>query len=460
MPNYYEILKCTSSASPAEIETCIETSYNQVRRLVNHHDQKVVNQANQALALLEEMRATLLDSTRRAAYDASLGMEASSLLGGLADLDSAPNAAGAQPSGPGAAPLPFLNVAAQPAGGAVPPAVKPPPGAPPGTLPGVSTAWVCPKCHAANPAESLFCKTCGETLAVTCPQCSHIVEAWAQFCPTCGTRIEVALHRKDLQTQINATQQSLNQVTAQDPRRDTEIASLRDGLMTGLTWLLIALLAAMQLLALIPSAALKSSLTWWGVQVVATIIFAIASKSRAGKVFGPSFSGLLLLATFSGVLYGVQNMLGAPFQQAIALAQFCTGIIFFFLFLGIGGRLRQVLDILKVYHPSLRWLRGISSWISLLLIPQPVLLAWYGYSEISSDMSLNWLLQFSSIAHTLTLAALSLFSLFFVVAILICLRLINSITTQVRSALEMQRQQSETLQGKLTGLVRELESLP
>lgn len=51
--NYYEILNLQPTASSADIQTAFENQYNQWRRLVTHHDPKVVNQANQALQALE-----------------------------------------------------------------------------------------------------------------------------------------------------------------------------------------------------------------------------------------------------------------------------------------------------------------------------------------------------------------------------------------------------------------------
>ena len=75
MPNYYEIIKVQPTAPTAEIVNACEAQYNQWRRLVTHHDQDVVNQANQALQTIEQIRLTLTDTEKRGVYDAAVGIE-------------------------------------------------------------------------------------------------------------------------------------------------------------------------------------------------------------------------------------------------------------------------------------------------------------------------------------------------------------------------------------------------
>src|ERR1035437_4567587 len=86
MPTYYEIINVIPTAAQSEIELVLDAQYNKVRRLVTHQDPNVVNQANQALQLLEKIRTTLMDDGKRSAYDAAIGI--SSNLGGLADLST------------------------------------------------------------------------------------------------------------------------------------------------------------------------------------------------------------------------------------------------------------------------------------------------------------------------------------------------------------------------------------
>ena len=83
MSNYYEILGIVKESSLAEIETAIDRQYNQWRQLVSHHDPKVVNEANQALQILEEIRSTLLEKDNRKKYDKTLA--SSEKIGGLGD---------------------------------------------------------------------------------------------------------------------------------------------------------------------------------------------------------------------------------------------------------------------------------------------------------------------------------------------------------------------------------------
>ncbi len=44
----------------------------------------------------------------------------------------------------------------------------------------------CPKCEAVNPADSSFCKDCGERLKRPCPACGTENWAGADYCARCG----------------------------------------------------------------------------------------------------------------------------------------------------------------------------------------------------------------------------------------------------------------------------------
>jgi ribosomal protein L40E len=174
MATYYEILKVSSTATVAEIETALDMQYHHWRRLVTHHDPTVVNKANQALQALEQIRATLTDPIKRAAYDAKLGLQGP--VGGLAD----PQARGT------ASPLP-------PRPAVVPPE---PPTAP--ATPVRTDAWICPQCGTTNPVQSRFCKKCGQTLGINCPKCNTIIEATAVFCAVSRRHIQQT-HRTEQQ---------------------------------------------------------------------------------------------------------------------------------------------------------------------------------------------------------------------------------------------------------------------
>ena len=74
MPNYYEILQIQPDAPAPEVEAACEAQYNRWRRLVTHHDPETADKATRALRILEQIRATLTDPAKRAAYDATLNL--------------------------------------------------------------------------------------------------------------------------------------------------------------------------------------------------------------------------------------------------------------------------------------------------------------------------------------------------------------------------------------------------
>jgi hypothetical protein len=174
MPNYYEILSVNPAAGPQELEAAIESQYNQVRRLTTHHDAGIVNQANQALLILEQARTTLLNPAKRAEYDVSLGIG----IAGVADpelTNSSRAPAIANPS-----PLAGFNppVQAQP--------------------PALANAWYCPQCQRPSPMGTLFCTNCRQTIGRICPNCQASYEAKANYCPRCGQSYESASRNAQL----------------------------------------------------------------------------------------------------------------------------------------------------------------------------------------------------------------------------------------------------------------------
>jgi hypothetical protein len=194
MPNYYEILAISPSASAADIEAALDGQYNQVRRLVNHYDQNVVNQANQALLILEQARTALLDPQKRSAYDQSLGLNVNRV-GGVADpTQSGAAPVQAPPMTPPGGMLPSMGMAAAPLG------FRPAPVQPPAPL---VSAWQCNSCGRTNPVGTMFCQQCGQPLGRICPNCQASYEAKANFCPSCGLTFDAATRRTELGQALN-----------------------------------------------------------------------------------------------------------------------------------------------------------------------------------------------------------------------------------------------------------------
>jgi RNA polymerase subunit RPABC4/transcription elongation factor Spt4 len=166
MPNYYELLRVKPNANDAEIQSAFDQQYEQWRRLVTHHDPNVVNQANQAIQLLEKIRATLTDPTKRNDYDEAIGIKG--VTAGLAD----PNI--------------LLNVQT----------FSSPPSSRPATIPTAATqrpdVWVCGKCHAVSAKGTRFCGSCGNALGQDCPNCRKLIQATIKFCPECGSNVAEA----------------------------------------------------------------------------------------------------------------------------------------------------------------------------------------------------------------------------------------------------------------------------
>lgn len=161
MPNYYELLNVPTSATTAEIQAAFEQQYNQWRRLVTHHDPKIVNQANQAIQSLEIIRTTLTDSVKRAGYDAGIGL---SSISGLADPEAILRTS---------MQLPHTRSDVAPRQE---------------SLQRVD-AWICSQCSTANAVGTRFCKQCGNKIGDECPKCGKLIEAAAKFCAICGANV-------------------------------------------------------------------------------------------------------------------------------------------------------------------------------------------------------------------------------------------------------------------------------
>ena len=165
MATYYEQLNLSPQASGAEIESAIDALYNAWRQGVTHPDAVVVEEVNRNLRALEQMRVTLSDPDRRAAYDAGIGLGEAS---GLAD----------------------------------PTAVLRPPHVPARTssrLAQDASPWQCPRCEMINLPDSLHCERCGTKLADPCPKCDRITPLLARYCNRCGSDLVAARAERDRQ---------------------------------------------------------------------------------------------------------------------------------------------------------------------------------------------------------------------------------------------------------------------
>lgn len=181
-------------SSLVEIQSAYDEQYNKWRRLVNHHDPNVVNQANLALQSLQQLLATLTDSNRRAAYDAGIGLSG---VGGLADPEAILRA-----------PLPSVTPPPPPRQTAQPPPAPVAPSAP--------TLWACPKCNANNPEHTHYCFKCGTQLVRKCPECNGDTSLVATgFCGKCGFKYDVALRRKELQNVAGQLRKGASTIDAQ-----------------------------------------------------------------------------------------------------------------------------------------------------------------------------------------------------------------------------------------------------
>lgn len=172
---HYELLDIAPDSTSAEIESALDATYNHWRLLVNHHVDEQRQEAQAKLRALEQARATLLDPTARARYNAQIvaGRE-----GGLS-LPPYRDHAGAPPRPP-TPPVP--NSAAD---AAAAPTTLDPSGCPD------------PECAATgNPSDARFCHQCRMALTQECPCCKRELRWYYKACTTCGCDIEVERRRQ------------------------------------------------------------------------------------------------------------------------------------------------------------------------------------------------------------------------------------------------------------------------
>jgi len=170
MENYYEILSITPQANSEENTNSIGNHYNQVRRLINHHDPGVVNQANQALLVLEKMKVVLSDPLKKAEYNLSI-----TTVGSLLDTFTYSTNVLEQTN--------FIIGNTQNNLG--------------GYVLGTD-GWICPKCQQPNLKGALFCQYCSEAIGRICSDCMTHYESKVAFCPSGGKSIEQAQKKSQL----------------------------------------------------------------------------------------------------------------------------------------------------------------------------------------------------------------------------------------------------------------------
>lgn len=186
--NYYEMLGLATDANTADIHRAVDNRYNEMRQLATHPDATVVEEANRNLRLLEQMRATLTDASRRAAYDAGIGVGGA---GGLAD------------------PAAILRKATPPPPPRVIMPTPSPSAAPANAAPDL---WVCPKCDTRNPEWTQFCLKCQNEMVRQCPECGQMKSlVKTGVCGHCGFSFDAATRRIALNGKINSV---LGQVSA------------------------------------------------------------------------------------------------------------------------------------------------------------------------------------------------------------------------------------------------------
>ena len=183
MPNYYEILKVATTATQTEILAAYERQRLYWQQQAASKNPQAIARANNTLRQLEQIRATLMDSRKRAQYDASI-----ETVSGLAD------------------PLARFCKATPPH-----PSVPPPSFAPVVEEEVVVTPWTCPKCNNLNPETSNFCYMCGAQLLRECPECGTLTSSIVTgFCNKCGLQYNAAARRVEIVGIIQRLEQEIS----------------------------------------------------------------------------------------------------------------------------------------------------------------------------------------------------------------------------------------------------------
>jgi hypothetical protein len=451
MQNYYQILNLQPEATTQEIAATIDQQYHQVRRLVNHHDHNVVNQANQALAILEEARTVLLDPTRRTAYDQSMFGSAGSV-GGLADPTSPAPESGTS-FGLGSLPV---AAAAPPKSSAAP---VPPPAVPAAAAPRLPVTWECSRCHSQSPVGSQFCKRCGETIGLVCPDCTRISEVSSVYCSNCGVKLDMAIRRKQINDQLSRSQISLANQQSANPKQDDKIKELRALTARSFGWLVLCILAAMYYLMMISGSIppLEIIAGLWVGSLVLNWIIAAVCRAPAAALSSSGWANFFLL----GVM-GLEKYLEMAYIDYDTRIVFFGTVLFimFLIALAAPRNFRSIATALKEHGSRLGILSTLSHLVSFILVAQPLTaaaaVAYYYLGLNPLGMDPGEALQF-----TLALAVFGYIAcaVLVIIAGLSSMRATGKINHQVRVALDEQRKSIENLQGQIDVLNRELTML-
>ena len=202
MDNYYHILGVSSTASAAELEAAMDALYQENQQKARlTHNRDVADEANRMLRLLEEqIRPTLTDPARRAAYDAQLAE--AERTGGLADP-------GAQQGGPILPPRPE-----KPGKSGPQPVVAP------------VDAWVCPQCGTTSPRGTRFCSKCRAQIGIDCPKCKKLTLKSDPYCAECGADLREELERERQEKRAQEAAAAIARAQAQIQAEQNKIAEL------------------------------------------------------------------------------------------------------------------------------------------------------------------------------------------------------------------------------------------
>jgi DNA-binding NtrC family response regulator len=73
----------------------------------------------------------------------------------------------------------------------------------------------CAKCNFDNREEAMFCKECGQGLAIKCPGCRKVIPVFSNFCDSCGRNLKNSPKLRDefenVFRELNLTQMNLRE---------------------------------------------------------------------------------------------------------------------------------------------------------------------------------------------------------------------------------------------------------
>lgn len=191
MSSYYDEIGTSPTAGTAEIAAACDAKYLHWKGLVGHHNPETAIEASGQLNLIETIRTTLTDPSKRAEYDSRI--EIGGTTATLVDPAAAPTAGTGTPTPRNLSPY------GMPVAGMDRVAVPQPPVAQPGL-------WACPNanCAADNPPNTKFCFKCSTQIVQACPNCGQMTSLIAtKRCGNCGYSYEQAKERLQLRQRVD-----------------------------------------------------------------------------------------------------------------------------------------------------------------------------------------------------------------------------------------------------------------